>query len=140
MGMNVYGRNPSAESGEFFRANVWHWRPIHELICELCFDLLDDGLIEAMAFNDGQGPHDHATCIEIAKRFEAWLADNGDGYTFPSPDIQATEEGRLVFEDELDQFRRENPGVKTRSPYRVSHEGLVEWTEFLKHCGGFEVW
>jgi len=56
MGMDVYGRNPSAESGRYFRANMWHWRPIHELICTLCADLLDMELIEAMAFNGGEGP------------------------------------------------------------------------------------
>ena len=28
MGMDVYGRAPTSESGEYFRANVWSWHPI----------------------------------------------------------------------------------------------------------------
>ena len=79
-------------------------------------------------------------CTTIAERFEAWLADNGDGHTLPSPSLRATEEGRLLFEDGLARFRQENPEIETRSPYHVSHEHLAEWTVFLKHCGGFQVW
>jgi hypothetical protein len=32
MGMDVVGRNPRTEAGEYFRANVWSWGPIHNLI------------------------------------------------------------------------------------------------------------
>ena len=42
MGMDVVGRNPSTEAGKYFRANVWSWRPIHNLIVQLCSDLLDE--------------------------------------------------------------------------------------------------
>ncbi len=27
MGMDVFGRNPSAEAGEYFRATAWSWAP-----------------------------------------------------------------------------------------------------------------
>ncbi len=42
MGMDVYGRNPSSEEGEYFRASVWTWGPIYSFICEQCGDLLSD--------------------------------------------------------------------------------------------------
>lgn len=31
MGMDVFGRQPTAEVGEYFRNNVWWWRPLAEL-------------------------------------------------------------------------------------------------------------
>ena len=30
MGMDVYGRNPKNETGEYFRRNVWGWHPLWE--------------------------------------------------------------------------------------------------------------
>jgi hypothetical protein len=40
MSLDVYGKRPSSKTGEYFRANVWSWRPIHDLIFQLCSDLL----------------------------------------------------------------------------------------------------
>ena len=31
MGMDVIGRKPKNKTGEYFRANVWSYRPIHFL-------------------------------------------------------------------------------------------------------------
>jgi hypothetical protein len=40
MGMDVYGNNPTSERGEYFRNNVWWWRPLwdfcEEIAPELC--------------------------------------------------------------------------------------------------------
>ena len=36
MGMDCMGDNPSCELGEYFRANIWSWCPIHHLICHFC--------------------------------------------------------------------------------------------------------
>lgn len=136
MGMDVFGRNPSAEQGRYFRASVWTWRPIHELICTTCSDLLDDELVEAMAFNDGKGPNEEETCLEMAGRFNRWLAENREGFEMPSPTLQVTDTGRLVSAEELTA----NPDLVTRTPYQVRSETLKAWTSFLRHCGGFEVW
>ena len=34
MGMDVYGRKPKNETGEYFRRNVWGWHPLWEYCCE----------------------------------------------------------------------------------------------------------
>jgi hypothetical protein len=47
-----------------------------------------------------------------------------------------TPDGRFVSDEEL----ADNPGLETVSPYAVDDEHLKEWVEFLRHCGGFEVW
>lgn len=33
MGMDVYGKNPSSETGRYFRNNVWWWRPLWNYCC-----------------------------------------------------------------------------------------------------------
>jgi hypothetical protein len=58
MGMDVVGRKPDSPAGEYFRANIWSWRPIQALIIELCSDLLDEETIESIGYNDGGGPND----------------------------------------------------------------------------------
>lgn len=35
MGMDVYGKNPSSDAGEYFRASIWGWRPLATMICDL---------------------------------------------------------------------------------------------------------
>lgn len=46
MGMDVYGKNPTSEKGDYFRNNVWWWRPLWmycvEVLPELCGDVDGD--------------------------------------------------------------------------------------------------
>ena len=46
MGMDVYGRNATSEKGEYFRNNVWWWRPLWnyclEVAPELCGEVDGD--------------------------------------------------------------------------------------------------
>jgi hypothetical protein len=134
MGMDVYGRNPDAEEGKYFRSNIWSWRPIHALVEVLCADLLDEEMIRQLGYNDGAGPHDQATCDAIASRFELWMEHHTEGITLDS-DLRVTPEGRFVSEEELIA----NVDRETVSPYEVSDNHLKEWITFLCHCGGFQV-
>jgi hypothetical protein len=134
MGMDVYGRQPTSEAGKYFRANVWSWRPIHLLIIELCADLLDEETLRLMAYNDGAGPTDQATCTEMANRFERWLEHHVEGHEVDLG-CRVTQEGHFVSDEELEA----NPGLETVSAHGVADEHLKQWVEFLRHCGGFKV-
>lgn len=35
MGMDVIGLKPATPAGEYFRRNVWRWRPLAEIVCTL---------------------------------------------------------------------------------------------------------
>ena len=35
MGMDVIGKKPKAEVGQYFRNNVWWWHPLWEYVCEV---------------------------------------------------------------------------------------------------------
>lgn len=51
MGMDVYGKNPTSEKGEYFRNNVWWWRPLWDY-CEEVYEPCN--LISGHS-NDGDG-------------------------------------------------------------------------------------
>lgn len=53
MGMDVYGVNPKNEKGEYFRNNVWWWRPLADFVC--------------------------SNYEEIAQHCEHWHSNDGDG-------------------------------------------------------------
>lgn len=102
---------------------------------KLCLDLFDEKSLEDMAFGHGAGATDERTCIEMAKRFEQWMQQNPEGFVL-EPGIRATEDGRIVSEQEL----AEKPSLQTVSPYEAGESDLRKWIEVLKTRGGFEVW
>jgi len=134
MGMDVLGRNPSSKAGEYFRANVWSWRPIQALIVELCSDLLDDDTLTGLSFNSGYGPKEQTTCSEMANRFDQWMEHHVSGHTLES-ESRVTREGRFVSPQE----QAANPELETVSAYETDDDHLKEWIEFLRNCGGFSV-
>ncbi len=53
MGMDVYGVDPDSKQGEYFRRNVWGWRPLWMMVEELAPALA--GKVKGAQFNDGDG-------------------------------------------------------------------------------------
>lgn len=53
MGMDVYGKNADDARGEYFRANVWWWRPIPEIISMIAPEIY--AKCEHWGSNDGDG-------------------------------------------------------------------------------------
>lgn len=135
MGMDVFGRRPTAEAGEYFRACVWAWRPIHELVANLCRDLVDPNVLAAMQWNEGAGPDDPEVCREMANRFRNWLSEfPGDAYFIEKDDVGETPEGMVM------NLLSGVPRRVEASAYSVDRESLLQWSDFLACCGGFEVW
>jgi hypothetical protein len=55
MGMDVYGHNPSSERGQYFRNNVWWWRPLWDYCCQVGAEIIDEEIAEQGHYNDGAG-------------------------------------------------------------------------------------
>jgi len=55
MGMDVVGKMPKTPRGEYFRANVWYWRPLWQLTCALGEDIIPEETMDACHYNDGKG-------------------------------------------------------------------------------------
>lgn len=52
MGMDVYGQKPNTKEGEYFRNNVWYWRPLWDYCCDIAPNLV--GSVNGH-MNDGDG-------------------------------------------------------------------------------------
>ena len=53
MGMDVYGREPENEKGEYFRNNVWWWHPLWMYVEETFPEIAK--LVPNAHSNDGDG-------------------------------------------------------------------------------------
>ena len=72
MGMDVFGRNPTAKEGEYFRNNIWYWRPLANL-CQSGAPKICAGC-EHWQSNDGDGL-DAEAALALAAVLEGLLAD-----------------------------------------------------------------
>jgi hypothetical protein len=74
MGMDVYGTAPKSEAGEYFRNNVWHWRPLWDFCLAAAPDIA--GKVKHGHDNSGDGL-DAEGAEKLADRlFE--LLENGE--------------------------------------------------------------
>lgn len=131
MGMDVYGRNPSDECGRYFRASALSWPTLMLLTLKLCCpDLVNKDQFSAMMRGSGAGPDNQDACSAIADRFEQWLAaQNGHVFT-----------AEYVSTASVNAATPPHPPKSDAEMYRVDRQLLEQWIEFLRHCGGFEVW
>ena len=110
MGMDVIGKNPVSEAGEYFRNNVWWWKPLWSY-CGVVAPELCDG-IEGN-FNVGDGL-DEEGAIALA---EALQSEIDSGHT-------------LLIQVEIQKEDLE---------YYFSVENVQGFVNFLFDCGGFEI-
>ena len=52
MGFDLYGESPKNKNGEYFRNNVWWWRPLWQYVAQECSDIITDKDYQAGTFND----------------------------------------------------------------------------------------
>ena len=55
MRMDVIGINPAAEAGEYFRNNVWYWRPLWNYVIDVARDIVNDDVANGCHYNGGSG-------------------------------------------------------------------------------------
>ena len=155
MGMDVYGKNPTCEAGEYFRANVWSWRPIAALTLELAPEECDP--CEHWGTNDGDGLNADQS-VQLAEKLSRSLASGEIGRIIVKArgDIhQMPDEECNICEGTGSRAEPPNPGPgpvscngcngtgKKRpweAHYDCSVEHFTEWLTFLHNCGGFELW
>ena len=154
MGMDVSGRRPDNDTGKYFRANVWSWRPLWDITRAVAPDIVTADIYDACQLNDGQGVEGAIRCKELAVRLrgsnyveqiqaldkvnestpnEACEICDGTGKRLPPPDCGA---GKIPCNG------CEHTGWKRpiSTWYSTNREHFEGWIEFLDHCGGFEVW
>ncbi len=55
MGMDVIGKDPESPKGEYFRNNVWSWRPLWDYCLDVGGDIIPADGVMAGQFNDCWG-------------------------------------------------------------------------------------
>lgn len=170
MGMDVFGREPSSKHGEYFRNNVWYWRPLAELcihfapeICSACTywhsndgDGLDgdDALLLAEVL---EARHQDGSLADYISRRDEELSAlpdvtchlcNGSG-------VRTDKIGKKTGLPKMLIAEKDHPrdgergwcngcnGTGGQRPFQSNYpctlENVVEFTAFLKHCGGFNI-
>lgn len=160
MGMDVIGKAPRSEKGEYFRNNVWWWRPLWEY-CEEVYPKCQE---VSGHYNDGDGLEapeaeelSKVLMIEIEQgRTKAYEQEreaflnaipdepcdfcDGMGIVMVKPEWPDYVEGEVKFRDPCNAC----DGKKTKRPwvtnYPFSEENVKEFAEFLKDSGGFQIY
>lgn len=134
MGMDVYGRKPRSPEGEYFRANIWSWRPIHEMIEKT--NVLPQEMVEDMSYNDGAGP-DNKQALLLAAALENMVDGMDDDHEF-----LLTSEISGPIAQMLTALSEQ--GISVISPrgpvYTTDVSHVREFIAFCRASGGFEVW
>lgn len=159
MGMDVIGKAPTSDTGEYFRNNVWWWRPLARYVCDVAPAITSK--CHAWQTNDGDGLG-AADAIALAATLERAIAA---GETAAYAEAHAAKLAALKEEpcdlchgtgtrpDGLERFGAEwlkasngcngCQGKGTRpnwdSYYPFTVENAQEFVAFLKDCGGFEI-
>jgi hypothetical protein len=118
MGMDVCGRNPISEEGNYFWANIFTWDYILTVMHAANIDVPHE-----WSFNEGQGPVTQDECSIIADKVEQFL-----------------EKDVTILYRESPKHRRIinalGPGAKACPPDTAK---VSDWIRFLRTCGGFMV-
>ena len=150
MGMDVYGVAPTNEVGEYFRNNVWSWRPLWDFVSESCDLTLE--MKRSGHFNDGL-QIDELTARRIAKTLFSLLQDGTvanyqrkrDVLLEALPDEECKHCNGTGFRD--DEYVQGtcngcNGTGKVRpfeTHYPFSAENVADFARFCYMSGGFEI-
>jgi hypothetical protein len=159
MGMDVYGKKPKSEKGKYFRNNVWWWRPLAEYVQEVA--PMPTAKCRYWHSNDGAGLNgpdsatlanrlqeeiDSGRCREYAEARERALAGlpdvdcdlcGGTGTYKPAPECGA---GDAITGIKCNVCEGRGKVRPWSTNYAFSLENVESFVEFLRDCGGFEIW
>lgn len=152
--------------GYYFRANIWGWRPIAEVIVEVneLYHLeLPKEFLDSIHVNDGAGLKTQAECDKLANFMETYIENHFDGWTsiglntgwFSKTVIDHLGHSRLETIDNeaehaklstfvTDKFVKDGEVELDGFIYHTAHTSSIEWLYefigFLRECGGFEIY
>ena len=160
MGMDVIGKNPKNETGEYFRNNAWSWGPLATYVCEVAPEIT--AKCKYWQSNDGDGLNGEDSIflagllqkeidsgrteryarlrrsqIEQAPNQPCTLCES-TGTRKPAPERGAgdpTKDGIVC--NSCDGHGYVRPWVDDNP---LSVKNVQEFVNFLRECNGFEIW
>jgi len=156
MGFDIMGKNPKNAKGDYFRNNVWWWRPLWEYVVEACKDFLSEKDLASGGFNNGHLISDSKT-KKIAIRLEH-LVRQGEVKRYEKEYKQQMKEipeekcdlcgGSGTRKDKHTNYQSiecnkcdgkgEVKPFETNYPF--SEANVKNFIEFCRNSGGFEIW
>lgn len=149
MGMDVYGKNARSEKGEYFRNNVWWWRPLWDYCQSVSY------VAQQVAYghsNDGDGLDaedavllaetlqaeiDSGRCLEYETAYRARLA------AMPDEPCEYCKTTGVRNDAYVQGPCNACEGKGSVRPWEASYpfevENVREFAEFLRDSGGFEI-
>lgn len=161
MGMDVYGKKPTSEKGEYFRNNVWWWHPLWDYCC-----YLDSSLIKRVPYaheNSGDGLASVASrklAVKLQQSIDSGEAqkyvDSYYEYINSSPDEPCFCVSKSLIEVYSSTAEIPFPASKDPNPdcnickgsglqpnwsknYHINVENIQNFANFLLDCGGFQI-
>jgi len=159
MGMDVYGRKPKNEKGEYFRNSVWYWHPLwdyclkmHPKIAEKCKDGHSNS-------GDGLNASDAKRLANVIKKdLESGEAQLYHDMYLRYQALLPKEVCSICQGTKIHKYKSVNNGLAIEEEricnncdekgmreswmknYPFSLDNLKEWQEFLDNCGGFNIY
>lgn len=159
MGVDISGKNPISETGDYFGSNWWGWRPINQLCQLAAYDSKLSIDFEYWGSNDGRGLETAEQCNELADALEDYLGkeieakDDDDRVFLCLGSWCEAGTGRMVetaaqtslntqyeYGDILYTSVVSESGQLVEPSYSISIFRIKEFIKFLRECGGFEIW
>jgi hypothetical protein len=157
MGVDISGINSVSEDGDYFGSNWWAWRPIHTL-CEYANEEYELNLsMGNWGSNDGGGLHTQEECDKLADALTdiisldllkedddrlylclgSWVGNNNHFLT--EDETKSLNEQYLVGEILYGGVVMDNGNIVYPS-HSCSKGHVKRFINFLRSCGGFEIW
>jgi len=135
MGYDLFGNAPKSEDGGYFRANIWSWPSIMELVEEV--KILPRDVVDGMYWNDGQ---------EVSSSQAQMLADAIESYIGEIDDEMeyvATQANNITKLGTALLGALQSSGVDIQGepalPYSTNASHIKEFIKFCRESGGFQV-
>ena len=158
MGMDVYGKNPTMEKlndkgkpiGEYFRNNVWWWRPLWQYCYTSSPELIDKETFLSGCHNDGAGLNatdaiklgvkllvliEDGSCAEYKKGRDEWLE------TLKDENCSVCNNNNRGYKKKKECKPCDGKGTKDNwnKHYPFHVENVKEFADFLIVSGGFKI-
>ena len=161
MGVDISGRKPKTDEGDYFCSNWWGWRPILALSEAAMLSGKLDYDTSYWGSNDGKGLRTQKQCDKLADAIELLISNNYNEYLTTDEDriyivmgmwceagtgrfilseVQAVLNEQYEYGDILYGPVVAVDGTMAESSYSTSLGRLKQWITFLRSCGGFQIW
>ena len=131
MAMDISGLNPTDKVGEYFRASIWTWYPLVEVMKVTCSDFMSDIFFDKISCNVGTSSTKKESLL-IANRLIQYSEHNINGVTLHPNKVSPVATAIVGI---LDRYKP----TSDISEFYVDDARLQDWITFLQSCGGFTV-